>query len=85
MVVVTTKNVPIIPVVMTTKNVQITKIIVDTENAPMTTVVITSTTIIKSIGITTTAIGGLGNNGITTQKNTQPYTNMEHITAKMHI
>ena len=85
MVVVTTKNVPIIPVVMTTKNVQITKIIVDTENAPMTTVVITNTTIIKGIGMIIKAIGAPGINGTCTQKNIHTYTNMEHITAKMRI
>jgi len=85
MIVVTTKYDPTLPVVVTTKNVPITKIIVDIENAPMTTVVITSAKIIKGIGMIITAIGSLGSNGITTQKNTQTYTNMEHITAKMHI
>ncbi len=72
-------------VVETTKNVQITTSIVDTENAPMTNVVITGTTIIKGIGMTIMAIGGLGSNGIDTQKNTHTYTNMEDITAKMDI
>ena len=81
----TLKDVPIIAVVETTKNVRITIIIVDIENTPMRAVVITGTTIIKSIGMTITAIGGLGNNGIATQETTQTYTNMEHITAKMHI
>ena len=85
MVVVTLKNVPIIPIVLNTKDVRITKIIVDTENAPMTTAVITNTSIIKGIGMTITAIGGLGSNGINTQKYTQTYPNMEHITAKIHI
>jgi len=81
----TLKDVPIIAVVETTKTVRITIIIVDIENTPMRAVVITDTTIIKSIGMTITDIGGLGNNGIATQENIQTYTNMEHITAKMHI
>jgi hypothetical protein len=51
----------------------------------MTTVVITSTKIIKGIGMLITAIGAPGINGTCMQKNIQPYTNMEHITAKMHI
>jgi len=81
----TLKDVPIIAVVEITKTVRITIIIVDIENTPMRAVVITSTTIIKSIGMTITDIGDLGNNGIATQENIQTYTNMEHITAKMHI
>jgi len=81
----TLKDVPIIAVVETTTNVRITIIIVDIENIPMTTVEITGTTIIEIISMTITAIGGLGNNGIATQENIQTYTNMEHITAKMHI
>jgi len=35
--------------------------------------------------MTTTAIGGLGSNGIVTQENTRTYTNMENITGNMHI
>ena len=70
---------------MTTKNVRVTTRIVDTEIAPMTNVVITGTTIIKGIGMTITAIGVPGFNGIDTQENTHTYTNMEDITAKMHI
>jgi len=70
---------------VTTKNVRITTIIGDTENAPMTTVGITITTILKGIGMIIAAIGGLGSNGISTQKYIHPYTNMEHITAKVRI
>jgi hypothetical protein len=72
-------------VVVATKNVRITTSIVGTENAPMTNIVITWNTIIKGIDTTITAIGGLGSNGIDTEKNILTYTNMEDITAKMHI
>jgi len=72
-------------VVVATKNVRITTSIADTANAPMTNIVITWNTIIKGIDTTITVIGGLGSNGIDTEKNILTYTNMEDITAKMHI
>ena len=71
-------------VVLTTKDVRITTGIMDTGNIPMTEVVITDGTNIRAIGMTITAIGGLGINGIDTQKRTRRYPGMEPITAKMH-
>jgi hypothetical protein len=59
--------------------------IVGTENVPMTIAVITDITILKGIDTTITDIGGLGINGIDTEKNILTYINMEDITAKMHI
>jgi len=71
--------------VITTKNVRITTSILDTGNVLMINIVFTLTTTIKDISMTITAIGGLGINGIDTQENTHRYTNMEDITAKIHI
>jgi hypothetical protein len=71
--------------VVTTKNILITTFIVDTENTPMTNIVIMGTTILKDIGMIIRVIGDLGSNGIDTQENTHTYTNMEDITAKVHI
>ena len=67
------------------RDLQITTSMADTGNTPMTGVVITGITIIKGIGMTITAIGGLGVNGIDTQKRTRTFPGMEPITAKMHI
>ena len=72
-------------VVIITKNDSSTTSIADIENGPMTNVGITGTTIIKGVVMNITAIGDLGKNGTDTQKNTQAYTNMEDISAKIHI
>jgi len=81
----TTKPILIPHLAKTIKIVRATTITEDTESVPMTTVVITGATTIKDTGMPTTAIGGLGSNGMTTQEKTRTYTDMVIITVKMHI
>ena len=79
------KNESTIPIVVAITIVQIITSTVDTANIPMPKIVFTWTTIIKGIDMTIEAIGGPGINGIDTQENIHTYTNMEDITAKIHI
>ena len=69
----------------TTRNVRITINIADTEKARMTGTVNTSTMTMTGTDMNITGIGGHGNNGMLTQKDTRTYTSMEHITGKMRI